>query len=95
MGTSTEGGDMDSLVSIEEVSLMRDETCCIGVDFAREGEIGPYTVMKLKPKGAAARSGQLHIGDLILDVNGEAVDKMDVDQLVQAIKGDPEPPGAI
>ena len=89
MGTSTDGGELDSLVSIEDVSLVRDETSCIGVEFARVGETGPYTVMKLKPKGAAARSGQLHIGDLILDVNGEAVDKMDVDQLAQAIKGEP------
>ncbi|KAK6734054.1 hypothetical protein RB195_017683 [Necator americanus] len=63
-----------------DVNLLRDPALGLGITVAgyvhRKEEIGGVFVKSLVPRSAAAQSGQIHVHDLILEVNGVSLEHL-------------------
>ena len=46
-----------------------------------------YTISKLVPTGAAARSGQVAVGDRVVCIEGRRVDTLSIEEAKMLIKG--------
>lgn len=53
---------------------------------------GPYKIVTMSPAGTASQSGLIHVGDLLVEVNGVSVLGLTVVQVTALILGEPSSP---
>ena len=72
------------------VEIKRDVGDMLGFGLNKCLDSGHIFIESVKAASLAERSGALHVGDLLLAVNGKSINRMDVEQVTSLIRAPPE-----
>ena len=71
------------------VEIRREVGDILGFGINRCEDTGNIYIESVKAASLADRCGALHVGDIVLGVNGYSISKLDVDRVTMMIRGDP------